>query len=422
MTSNNKHNHSNNNTTNNSNTNNDSKGNDGNGTGGRASDKATEAETEGQSSQAIINQLNNNTSVGSPNPADYFGSWQGYTFNNSNNNNNNSNANANNDATGDVKVELQSPEFDTSAMFGLPPSLQPASYPYPSAQQLHIFNPNRFQPLLPPQPQAVYQTMTQQKMPQQQDGYQGGAIQAVAQYLPGYQINVNAYAIPPTFNGNNTTDNNNNDSSMPFSSHTGNNVDNKYNQRSNSLDTPVNANGIERPSPHPLTVNPSSMHSHNSTNHVSAMLYPTSGRHRHSEGSGSGGPSNPRSSRLFSTTIDYVDDLVSSVPMTASPSLMSLDSARTTPHGSPRALSPKKLGKQRAKRRHDSMDSEHEAAGQEQEQEHSDMEHEMPEGVERDGMIWGMKVEDYRALSARERKRVRNRISARTFRAKRKGE
>ena len=47
-------------------------------------------------------------------------------------------------------------------------------------------------------------------------------------------------------------------------------------------------------------------------------------------------------------------------------------------------------------------------------------EHEIAEGVERDGMIWGMKVEEYRALSARERKRVRNRISARTFRAKRK--
>lgn len=46
--------------------------------------------------------------------------------------------------------------------------------------------------------------------------------------------------------------------------------------------------------------------------------------------------------------------------------------------------------------------------------------YEIHEGVERDGMIWGMKVEDYRALSARERKRVRNRISARTFRAKRK--
>lgn len=52
--------------------------------------------------------------------------------------------------------------------------------------------------------------------------------------------------------------------------------------------------------------------------------------------------------------------------------------------------------------------------------ESSNHEHEHDEGVERDGMIWGMKVEDYRALSARERKRVRNRISARTFRAKRK--
>jgi hypothetical protein len=65
------------------------------------------------------------------------------------------------------------------------------------------------------------------------------------------------------------------------------------------------------------------------------------------------------------------------------------------------------------KRRADSIDSD---------ELHSDHEHEVPEGVERDGMIWGMKVEDYRALSARERKRVRNRISARTFRAKRKGE
>ena len=61
-------------------------------------------------------------------------------------------------------------------------------------------------------------------------------------------------------------------------------------------------------------------------------------------------------------------------------------------------------------------------------EDHDDVDHvdeeqyEIHEGVERDGMIWGMKVEDYRALSARERKRVRNRISARTFRAKRKGE
>jgi hypothetical protein len=51
---------------------------------------------------------------------------------------------------------------------------------------------------------------------------------------------------------------------------------------------------------------------------------------------------------------------------------------------------------------------------------HSHDSHEHDEGVERDGMIWGMKVDEYRALSARERKRVRNRISARTFRAKRK--
>jgi hypothetical protein len=44
------------------------------------------------------------------------------------------------------------------------------------------------------------------------------------------------------------------------------------------------------------------------------------------------------------------------------------------------------------------------------------------EGGERDGKIWGLKVEDYRALSARDRKRVRNRVSARAFRAKRKGQ
>jgi hypothetical protein len=43
------------------------------------------------------------------------------------------------------------------------------------------------------------------------------------------------------------------------------------------------------------------------------------------------------------------------------------------------------------------------------------------EGVEKNGMMWGMKTEEYKALSARERKRVRNRISARTFRARRKG-
>lgn len=68
------------------------------------------------------------------------------------------------------------------------------------------------------------------------------------------------------------------------------------------------------------------------------------------------------------------------------------------------------------KRRTSSMDSD---LDDEHETEH-EHDHDVPEGVERDGIIWGMKVEDYRSMSARERKRVRNRISARTFRAKRK--
>lgn len=42
------------------------------------------------------------------------------------------------------------------------------------------------------------------------------------------------------------------------------------------------------------------------------------------------------------------------------------------------------------------------------------------DGVEKNGMMWGMPTAAYRSLSARERKRVRNRISARTFRARRK--
>ncbi|TXT04242.1 hypothetical protein VHUM_04240 [Vanrija humicola] len=65
-------------------------------------------------------------------------------------------------------------------------------------------------------------------------------------------------------------------------------------------------------------------------------------------------------------------------------------------------------------------DADHEAVDGLSQHSHSEHEHDHDEGVERDGMIWGMKVDEYRALSARERKRVRNRISARTFRAKRK--
>ncbi|WWC97087.1 hypothetical protein V866_003965 [Kwoniella sp. B9012] len=84
---------------------------------------------------------------------------------------------------------------------------------------------------------------------------------------------------------------------------------------------------------------------------------------------------------------------------------------------------PKASGKKRSHSHSILSDSEVSASHSHDDHDHDhDHEHEpeVPEGVERDGMIWGMKVEDYRALSARERKRVRNRISARTFRAKRK--
>lgn len=102
------------------------------------------------------------------------------------------------------------------------------------------------------------------------------------------------------------------------------------------------------------------------------------------------------SAKISPNSVDVIDEIVA----TPSPIL----SSRNSPHQSP------KKGKRRAL----SIDSNDDHYGDEQD-------HEVPEGVERDGMIWGMRVEDYRALSARERKRVRNRISARTFRAKRKG-
>lgn len=111
----------------------------------------------------------------------------------------------------------------------------------------------------------------------------------------------------------------------------------------------------------------------------------------------SGSRSCSGSAKISPSSVEVIDDIV------ASPS--PLFSSRNSPHHSP------KKGKRRAL----SIDSNEDHYGDEQD-------HEVPEGVERDGMIWGMKVEDYRALSARERKRVRNRISARTFRAKRKGQ
>lgn len=112
--------------------------------------------------------------------------------------------------------------------------------------------------------------------------------------------------------------------------------------------------------------------------------------HNHASGSRSNSLA-----KISPNSVEVIDEIVAS----PSPIL----SSRNSPHQSP------KKGKRRAL----SIDSNEDHYADE-------IEHEVPEGVERDGMIWGMKVEDYRALSARERKRVRNRISARTFRAKRK--
>jgi len=126
-------------------------------------------------------------------------------------------------------------------------------------------------------------------------------------------------------------------------------------------------------------------------NKINPYAYNTYNHSQNLDASGS------RPAKISPVSVDAVDDLV------ASPSPML--SSRNSPHCSP------KKGKRRAL----SIDSNEDHYDQEQD-------HEVPEGVERDGMIWGMRVEEYRALSARERKRVRNRISARTFRAKRKGE
>lgn len=104
---------------------------------------------------------------------------------------------------------------------------------------------------------------------------------------------------------------------------------------------------------------------------------------------------------------------------TISPSVEVIENLIRSPSPISYEITPLPSPKRGAKRRASSMDSV-EADSHDEAELHE--EHDIAEGVERDGMIWGMRVEDYRALSARERKRVRNRISARTFRAKRKGE
>ncbi|WVR03953.1 hypothetical protein IAU60_000952 [Kwoniella sp. DSM 27419] len=114
-------------------------------------------------------------------------------------------------------------------------------------------------------------------------------------------------------------------------------------------------------------------------------------------------------------------DSVTLIDQTITRSPSPLSSNVVSPHASPalRSLRDKRGSKSRGKKRSHSFHSDSDLSHDDPDHDH-DHEPEVPEGVERDGMIWGMKVEDYRALSARERKRVRNRISARTFRAKRK--
>ncbi|WVQ74497.1 hypothetical protein IAR50_004098 [Cryptococcus sp. DSM 104548] len=131
-------------------------------------------------------------------------------------------------------------------------------------------------------------------------------------------------------------------------------------------------------------------------------------------------PSPPKSTE----SVNVVDQSLTRSPSPSSSHIVS-------PHASPilrhssisksrETRSRRRIGSAAIKRSHslhsDSEFSHHSP----DEHDHDEHDHDVPEGVERDGMIWGMKVEDYRALSARERKRVRNRISARTFRAKRK--
>jgi hypothetical protein len=111
---------------------------------------------------------------------------------------------------------------------------------------------------------------------------------------------------------------------------------------------------------------------------------------------------NEASSSLKRPSIDVIESQIAN-----SPSPISLPSRQISPKHSPSKR--QKRGRRASSLSSDDGEGEVDSG-------------EMPEGVERDGMIWGMRVEDYRALSARERKRVRNRISARTFRAKRKGE
>ncbi|KAJ9120602.1 hypothetical protein QFC22_002531 [Naganishia vaughanmartiniae] len=116
------------------------------------------------------------------------------------------------------------------------------------------------------------------------------------------------------------------------------------------------------------------------------------------------------------------DDILVTVPSSAAPSEYG-GPTYSSRNPSPEAA-PKKSRKRPASgpQGHRGLDGEMEMGSDGASAEDDDAEGDPEiEGVERNGMMWGMKTEEYKALSARERKRVRNRISARTFRARRKG-
>jgi len=116
--------------------------------------------------------------------------------------------------------------------------------------------------------------------------------------------------------------------------------------------------------------------------------------------------------------------LNSRAPRASSPVSMFSDdalhpiSAQTSPHSQPQSL-PIHPGMQHANLKRGSASSMMTDAD---DLDGDDLDGDEADGVEKNGMMWGMPTAAYRSLSARERKRVRNRISARTFRARRKGE
>ncbi|WVQ94539.1 hypothetical protein IAU59_001618 [Kwoniella sp. CBS 9459] len=187
-------------------------------------------------------------------------------------------------------------------------------------------------------------------------------------------------------------------------------------------------NAAQRPQPQagPSSFYPQPFYYPSSTGIATSLL--TQNQNQNNQFAGSSQPSSYPLTVSQRPSTDSVHIIDSTITRSPSP----LSSHIISPHPSPIPVASRlKRGttRGRGKKRSHSVHSDSDTSISHSHDDHDhdhDLDHdnehepEVPEGVERDGMIWGMKVEDYRALSARERKRVRNRISARTFRAKRK--